>query len=628
MRDNTGKLVINLGDNTSERVVAPFVPNPSSSINENQTRYTLFPESINRTPLIAESILDASSPVIKREELSIKDQSQTLYLSADGIVRVALGSSFTLKVKAIQPQTLNVDNGVPVIKQRDEQLIYNWSKDGEVISGEIYLQDYPKSVISVISGSELRFTNISADAEGSYTCEIANDVGITTTEIIEISVFNPDSPYDTQFKQNLVQNSLGLNGVEGWTTSFGEIKSKPLLVDLEGQESIAKEARKQWSDIVGYNSDMFYPHPKNIINVNQRFYENELNRLANNQAAYFTREDLTYLIAGGSRKVVAYQDVDLTDAVDFISGRVYGVTKVRAMVSCYIGNGVSRFLPTEDVITIADKKNPNKYDLSSPRLSETNMARAGVSRVSEKVQVIFQELYDDQPIKSNIVDTQSGRTNVVENITFIDPLTEAGNLARANTAALAVNIGGKQLTLSGDDPATTEIRRFRILYQNNKDLYFTNGQYVKHNAAYIDGLNKLTNKIRIYLIFDIDDIRMSELWDPYTSLRQLKDIASFEKVYSSADIDPFKETDRFINSILQQNTAVPADQRVPFNAESRGMVTGINVSLYPITPHSKLTTTTSLEFPKSILKLPTRVEDLISRGFNISTSSNESILAP
>jgi hypothetical protein len=619
MRDNTGRLVIDLGDNTSERVVGTFLPNPTSSVDENQTQYVLFPEAINRSPYILQSIADASIPNIRREELSTTAATQSLYSSIDGTVRVTLGSSFVLKLRAIQPQTLNVDNGVPIIKQREEQLIYNWSKDGEVINGAIFLQDYPRASITVVSGSELHFRNISADAEGSYTCEIANDVGITTTEAIDLLIFNPDSPFDTKFKQNLVQNSIALNGTDSWTTAFGSITTKQMLEDVDGQAPIAVEAKRPWSDTKGYSSDMFYPHPKNIEVVNQRNYEGELQRLANNEAGYFTRENLTYLIAGGQRKVVAYQDVDLTDVVDFITGRVYGVTKVRAALSCYIGNGVTRFLPTEDVVTIADKQNPSKYDQSAPRLSAINIARAGIPQVSEKVQVVFQELYDDQPLKMQVYDQLTKTVKLVDKITFTDPLTEFGNQVRATQTGVTVNINERQITLPADDRAALEIRRFRNMYQNDTRLYYSNGQYVQHNIAYLDNLNKLTNKIRVYFIFDVDDIRISEILEDYVAMRELKDIASFETLYSSAITNPFQPTDKYINKVLQEkNAKLPAEQRVPFNAESRALVTGINVSLFPVTPYNRLTTPINLvDFPKSVLSIPSRNKDLLDRGFTL-----------
>ena len=618
MRTNTGQLIIDLNDSISESIGGSLGLTQSSSIDENQTTYQLYPVAINRLPIIQTSIIDASIPNIVREEFADQSNLKTLYTTAEGLIRVAIGSSFVLKIRATQPQTLNVDNGVPVIKQGESELNYNWLKDGDFIGQTISLQDYPLSTIEVKNKTELVFTNITPEVEGVYSCEISNDIGITSSELITLSAFNPDSQFDTLFKTNLVQNPIGVNGVDGWTNSFGSIIAKPLLKDLPGKPAVIREAKKPTSTIRGYNADMFYPHPKSIQIVNLRRYESQLQSIATNDAFYFTRENLKYVTAGGLRKVVAYQDIDLTDAIDYIKGRVYGVNAVRAIVSCYVGGGVTRFEMTATSAVLQNRSKAESYAQDQPRISVSNFSKMGPSTVSETVKVTFQELQDDTPLITSYYNPLTRQTKLVDGITFQDPVSKAIDIAWNNPVSQyptdTLNIGR---TLQAIDPISIQLQAFNYLYKNRPNLYCTNGQFVELNTGYITSLNKNTNKIRIYLSFDIDDLRLYEKWETVTNYQELFELNGWDLVYrpnltkASGAVGS-----EFVGNLLRAGALQdkPLNQAWPTNAESKGVVTGLTVSLYPIVNNSSLTVGSTMDsFANSCIKVPTFTEDLANR---------------
>jgi hypothetical protein len=586
MRTLDGRLIINLDDNKSEFVVGTLDAPQSSSINENQTEYVLYPEQINRLPIIEQSIVDASTPQIQREELSYKDKIPTLYLSADGLVRVVVGSSFRLRIKAKQPDTLNVENGIPTQIPRTEGLIYNWNKDGDIINSEIHLDGYPDSFIRVNGPNELVFRNITTQAGGLYSCEVTNDIGSVTSETINLVVYNPDSTFDSVFKQNLVQNPIATSD-EGWSSVIGNIIARPLLKDAEGKESILVQAKRPESQIRGYNSGMFYPNPSTIKVNNEKGLAAQLRELSANNAGYFTRENFTYAIAGGVRKVIGYQDIDLSNITDYISGRVYGVDGIKAIVGCYIGNGITRYTYTERILNAIDRANPAIYDQTEPRISSVNFKKAGFGLVNETIKVVIQELADEEPLRTKLYNQATNKIVEVNNITFTDPVSKAIQSATTNN---------KQ-------PYQIILDAYRNLYRNK--TYYSNGQYVEYNIGYLDSLNKKTNKIRIYLIFDTDEIRLYEKWNGFTDNGELYDINSWERFYTNDtyDLTTDQVGQNFIVNRLRTENPDPT-KLIPVNAESRGMVTGLNVSLYPLTPTNKVTVSSdNTKFAKGIIKI-------------------------
>ena len=385
---------------------------------------------------------------------------------------------------------------------------------------------------------------------------------------------------------------------DGWSSVVGNIIAKPLLKDAEGKEPISVTAKRPESQIKGYNSDMFYPSPYAIKVNNQKGLSAQLDQILSNDAGYFTRENFKYAISGGIRKVINYQDIDLSDITDYISGRVYGVGGVKAVVGCYIGNGITRYQYTERAIKISDRLSPNIYDQTEPRISGVNFRKAGQGLVGETIKVVIQELADEELLKTKVYDPTTDKVVDVNNITFIDPVTKA--IQKASTSNIK--------------PYNAIINAYRSLYNKatnyynaNKSLtkepYFSNGQYVEYNIGYIDSLNKRTTKIRIYLIFDVADIRLYETLGEFTNNEELYDINSWERYYVN---DTYEESpDGYILSKLRNdNPNVDISKLIATNAESRGLVTGLNVSLYPLTPTNKLTVSSNnAMFAKGIIKI-------------------------
>ena len=215
---------------------------PTSSINENETSYDLIPVVLNQPPIITVTIGDASRPKIK-SSTSANASGENLYQFPDGTVKVLQDVTFELRIGAIQPNTLNVENGIPVIKQGTEELSYVWRNDAGVV-----LSDEKASLQSKITVTKnvIRFERIQPSSAGSYTCEISNDVGTVISEPITLEVLNPD--LDAFFYKNLIVNGNATDQINGWDgdvdTFVAREMTKADTVDLKTPNRV---------DLVGYN---------------------------------------------------------------------------------------------------------------------------------------------------------------------------------------------------------------------------------------------------------------------------------------------------------------------------------------------------------------------------------------
>ena len=239
MQTPSGKLIVDFNDKKSTIISSSYLPPSKSFVDENATTYKLFPQAINELPIITKNLYDASTPPILRSEVASDNNYNTnLYVNSDGTVNVVVGVSFTLRIEAIQPNTLNVDNGVPTIKQKASELTYNWLRDGiSIPDGTDYILDSDganktiENAQSYISarGNELKFVNVTTQAAATYFCEIKNDIGSVTSEAVSIATTDPTSALSTMFFTNLVQNPFALNDTDGWSSSQGNIKSQDFL---------------------------------------------------------------------------------------------------------------------------------------------------------------------------------------------------------------------------------------------------------------------------------------------------------------------------------------------------------------------------------------------------------------
>jgi hypothetical protein len=178
-----------------------------SEVNENNTTYNLLPIVINKPPVIISSITDASTPPIK-SSITADGSSEYMHLSSDGTVKVVLGASFTFRINAEQPSVLNVENGILKMLDANTDLTYIWRRDG-VLVDTIDNPTYQSYVI--VDKNTITFKLIQPISAGTYTCDISNDVGTTTSEPITLEVLDLD--YDSYFFTNLITNPNGLDGV-------------------------------------------------------------------------------------------------------------------------------------------------------------------------------------------------------------------------------------------------------------------------------------------------------------------------------------------------------------------------------------------------------------------------------
>jgi len=79
-----------------------------------------------------------------------------------------------------------------------------------------------------------------------------------------------------------------------------------------------------------------------------------------------------------------YQDIDLSEITDYISGRAYGSEGVRAYFGCMIGNAITRFIPTLDILGPDERNKEDFYFTSVPRLTYENFVLAGPVTIGRK----------------------------------------------------------------------------------------------------------------------------------------------------------------------------------------------------------------------------------------------------
>jgi hypothetical protein len=648
MRTDNGKLIINLGDSVSEVVSGSFTALDKSTVNENQTEYTLYPLELNDVPIITKNIYDASTPQILREEiaLSIPDNQKNMFLSQDGTVKVAVGAGFTLSIEAQQPQVLNVENGVPIIKEKDAELIYIWSKDGNTIpNGTTYILEgggndadfeYATAYIKA-EGRNLIFFNTTANAAGNYSCEIRNDIGSVQSEPISIAVNDPLSTFDAFFNKNLVQNPFGMDGDSGWTSIQGSIQTKEFVnIDTLG-ESTDTLLKKPDQRIVGYTPNQFYPLPSNIRVLNIKNYE--LHNIANGQSRFFSRERLKSIYDNGIRTVAVYQDIDLADITDYVQGKVFGVDAIRLFFGAYIGNLLNRSFPQKELVPQSRRYLRDFYYYGAPRISIENFLWAGYMTKTETVKVILQELDGDVLLASKVI--ESDGVKLKQGIELKDPVTKAVDRAWAEDKVSVYPIDSYKIgyTLKPRDPENVILRAYQLLHgtrnntteffvgptiPNSRDLYYNSGQYVEYNSVYLESLNKRTNKVRINLVFDINDDRLYEYFDP--SPNNLLDVVTWDQPTTRGrfwsqtrppDSRPYYSIannagENRVDDPKQPNK--PAEKVYLSGAESAPMVTGLGLSLHPVMTKTKsLIGDTPQKFTRSIVFIPDPTDDLLNR---------------
>lgn len=583
MRTLDGRLLADLNDNVSARITGSVEVLTTSSINENDTTYILLPERINAVPYISSSILNTSEPQIKPIQFNEPDR-YNLFIDAQGVVKVAVGSSFKLKVVAKQPPIYNVENGVPTIYEDQTNLAYEWQRDGEPISSLVDITRNNSFIRTTGSfNQEIIFENVSPKFTGTYFCVISNDVGSVESEQIAIEVYNPD--LEDFFYRNLVDNPYGKSGTDGWSADM-EFKADRF------SNAPFRDFSEPWNtNVFGYSIDMMYPRPYHI-----NTYHIKNSNLAQDlmqEGYYFTREQYKYKAKDGKAIVTATYDIDLTPIQEYIQGSIWGIEGVRAVFGCYIGNAISKY--TVSLVNALITRRSNKYTLlpTRMRLDIVNCLLAGMPARTEDVKVVVQEFDNETPLLSGTNFTEPGKT-------FYDEWTN-----RTWNLDYRISIGefgATGLKVDPQSPGNTQQDKLIYLAQSN-ELYPnqtyvpTYGQYIAFNRGVFDKLNFKTNKIRITIVFQqYDDVlnvtNKSYMengggecfefnpWEliakPLVWPTRIEDYASDNKVPPNyLNVDWYNQTTLGIsgNSPYDYTTIL---------GPPRGMVTGLNLVLIPL----------------------------------------------
>lgn len=583
------KTFINLGDSASSTMTGSLVSleNARTSINENATTYTLYPYELNDPPIITQPLSEASNPKIL-SATSWNPTKKALYINARGSATAAAGSTIELRIAASQPDVLNVENGIPVVKQSDQELVYQWFYNGNTMAGE--------------TGPSIKLNPVQLTHAGSYSCAISNDVGTTTSTAISLEIYDPNYTQSEVFSKNLVQNALGLSGTDSWTAAVGSVSPQPIAAKSIGQKQADHIKAYKAIDSVqntGYIADMMTPNPNSIDFTSIKEQDSNAyftyKPLRSGLANLIARGPLTYGGSGGNQTNAIYQEIDLTDAQDYIAGRVWGVDGVKAYFSCYIANSVSRFIPTKDFITKEQRSNLPSYYLESPRLTAENTLIAGGPAVDEKLSVYVQEYNGSQLLQSSILNTKTLSTIQTFTPVVIDPLTAAINKVKQQRLAESPIYTKDGLFYVKANTQFNEIlQAYKLLYKN-EDEYFNHGQVITHNEIVFEKLNPLTNKIKITLLSELDGIRFVEEAPEIVSREKMLENVSWEKVVTRGDMQQGDWILAEFGKLTDYKDKPPSQCMLDASTPKAG-ATGFVLALHPITPTNPLTISNSTYF--------------------------------
>ena len=577
MRNLDGTLDGNLNDNLSAKTSGSVTFVQTSSINENLTQYDLLPVVVNRPPIIVTPVWEASRPQIKSANTA-NATGNNLYKFEDGNVKVYIGSTFTLKVQAIQPDTYNVENGIPTIKAPNQDLYYLWRQDDAIVR----TFDTPSLQSAVIvSGSSLRFERIQPSSAGTYVCEISNDIGSVFSEPITIEVYNPD--LDAYFYRNLVQNGNATSDTSNWTANNSDFTRRDLYrgltVDLKRPNRV---------DLFGYTIDMMHPRPYQIepgIIKNVNYEASFFTPLGQQDGGYFTRTPYKFEKAGGSFFVKAYQDIDVTEIQDFIRGSIYGIDGVRAVFGCYIGNAILNWIPTRELVLPDSKIDSEKYFLGAPRVSLENFLMAGPGKPIDEVYVTLEEYDNETRLASTVLNEDKSKTTLPRSITLKDPW--AKRMPNYYQKKYYEQDKYKLNTTSKGDWVDAVLFTADELYPDPNDRP-NHGQYMEFNRVVLERLNPKTTKIRITLNFWTNDWKIWQHLDyDTTGVDRTFELLGWEKNYRKNTFDQVGSSTEvdFIRSIIDKDPKYKDKdyvERWGLCPPPRAAVTGISLALIPI----------------------------------------------
>ncbi len=499
MRQPNGTLIIQISSSINTDITGSLTTASRSTTDENQTEYSLFPVALNDPPIITRPINDVSNPQIASYSAidNIVDPFYYAYRQPDGSVGIEAGSNITLQVAATQPQVLNIENGIPTILPPTAALRFNWYKDAVLIAPQsnqligldatLVQKDYIDNQTGY-SVSSLEILGIRPSNGGVYTCIISNDVGSTTSDAVQITVY--DTLSDPYFLSNLIKNPNGAEGINNWNASSPDLVVKKLENSSETRKFIQPETQT-----FGYTVDMFHPRPYQLDDTDLK-QESLTNTFITSDISkaptYFSRSNYKYEKKGGTSVVRAYQDIDMTPAQMYIKSGVYGISGLKAIFSCYLGTAIPKYNFISSLIQNPNQKtDPNKYDQHHPRTSWQNFIKAGPAvNITEFVYVTIQEYENEKPINNAIK--------------IVDPW-----MLRMATAP--------NTPYPTVPPHTTYDLRDAILHA--ADALYPNPrvrpnycQHAEFSKFVISQLNSKTTKIRVVMNFVTTDSKITEPW--------------------------------------------------------------------------------------------------------------------
>lgn len=301
MRYPDGTLVGDLGDQYSAQTSGSLaVLSSSLDFDENDTQYDLLPITVNQPPVIVGNIANISTPTIQPIQLA-DGLGRDLFVNGDGVIRVCVNTTFTLRFAAEQPNNFNIENGIPVILPDTANLVYNWKFNQTAIYS---FSNKSLGSSLEVNGNTLTINRVQSIHAGTYSCDVENDSGVTSSESITIEVYEPDS--DPLMYTNLVRNSIAQDGTAEW-----ESNNSDFVVKEATKLPLDKLKTPNRVDLFGYTVDMLHPRPYQIDAGQLRGYEYD--STLTNDLKYFSRAPYKYLKRGGTSYVKAYQDIDLSD---------------------------------------------------------------------------------------------------------------------------------------------------------------------------------------------------------------------------------------------------------------------------------------------------------------------------
>lgn len=626
MRNLDGTLNGDLGDNKSATFSGSLVNYVKSTIDENETIYSLLPDKINNPPIIVGSIEESSTPKILSYQLA-NGSSNNMHTSPAGTVKVSMGVNITLAIQAAQSDIPNVENGVLTIIPPTQDLSYRWRKDNIYISDS----DIPSLQSSlVLMGNKIIITNIQPSHGGVYTCEVSNDIGSVNSEEINIEVYNFDN--DSFFYRNLILNPYGKDGINSWNANNGDFKTAALHVGKK--IDLYKPNRV---DIFGYTTDMMVPRPYQVdpgILKDIDLYK----ELSAPGDVYFTRSNYKYEKRGGNWLVKAYQDIDVTALQEVIKGGIYGIEGIRAFFSCYIGSALSNYNPTPTTQLPNTRTKESSYDLANARVSLSNFKKAGPCRgLDEKTTVTVEEYNGETRLASTVafkeasekytgggelVTTQDNRNYIghyhihpdkgymagarhtpanhdylspvngfgtqLESITLQDPWSKrvnkyiGQNYPGSNSGASPIDT----ILLTADELWDSRGNVGSIQPSQARLARPTYGQFIEFNKVILERLHQDTTKIRITITFEYESSKWSETFQPFIdSSEEIYEVSSWSFTYGD-DLAPSPNpSNATIYNNIKGSAINIGKETQEFMLKAgvpRGMVTALNLSLTPI----------------------------------------------